>query len=467
MKIKLLATLASVLMVGSMFAQTPSISEGTSRRTLECANQNRLHQLSSTHVKHHPANTTAGKMTATSNTTINAMQKVAELDGSPIITLANGDVYTIEGQYIIYICDTYYNDSQGDTSLKANITYDSSDGQYWIKEETDGYHWFTSDVPFTFSNNTLTFSEMGIGRQSGYYVKFSPFTYSSRNKEISAQSTMSVPFDPSTGVFSFNSDSGFGWFAYSNSLYTNLAGYWQLFNVYRGAHEPMPAVPDPEVNAPAYVMVGIDETIDLTSYFAEVEVAGWTTSESNVATVSGGVVTGKNYGEATVTATRSQGGEWGSVKVLVCPEVTVLYPEGVETKHLVGYGSPIDILLAASDGWRVCTASVEGHDITTQIDESGRLLSNMTVNDDTLVNIVTAKTSNPQWADKIRIVVDDRNVNVKGTTESDNICITNYRDTKRVYDWNNPEIPFSEGGVYNVKITNAAGSEAYFRVVIQ
>ena len=94
MKIKLLATLASVLLAGSMLAQNLSVSEGVSR--LEHTNPNRLMQLSTSPVKHRTSTSTVGKMTAVSNNTISSMQKVAELDGSPVKSLANGDVYTIE-----------------------------------------------------------------------------------------------------------------------------------------------------------------------------------------------------------------------------------------------------------------------------------------------------------------------------------------------------------------------------------
>lgn len=227
-------------------------------------------------------------------------------------------------------------------------------------------------------------------------------------------------------------------------------------------------VPDPEIDAPAFVMVAPYETIDLSSYFSEVEVAAWTTADDNIAAVEAGKVIGQNYGETTVTATRPKGGEWATIKVLVCPSLTVLYPEGVETTHLVGYASPIDVKLGANNGWRVCTASVDGRDITAQIEANGWLLSNMTVTDDTTVNIVTAKTTNPSWADGIRIIVDGRDVSITGAGPMDNVTITNYKDDTKVYNWNVKEIPFSEGGVFNVKITNNEnGQEAYFRMVIK
>ena len=755
MKIKLLATLASVLLAGSMLAQNLSVSEDVSR--LEHTNPTRFIQLSTSPVKHRTPTSTVGKMTAVANTTINSMQKVAELDGSPVKTLANGDVYTIEGKYIIYINDCYDENGAFDTSLNATIVYDSSAGHYWIKEESDGYNWFTSDVPFNFSNNTLTFFENNIGAQRDgrdtYYVKFTPFVYSYRPAGIYSQSTMSVPFDPSTGVFSFQSDTGFAWEAYSTSTYSedDFVAFWQIFDVYRGAHEPMAAetwnnvgtavfmdgwllpgysvdqkdienwyevpveqssnnpnkyrlvnpykygilattgtntskstgyivfdvsdpdhvlfdtnteagytdipsnirslycydilswamaslnasaeeamgrllqpvpfttyrygvvdlnsvvrdgnlvyaavfgdhtgnlagkswvgcdmtgriilpdgvglgfinntsrvsnisdktaivsfdfksyhltsahkvyvnfsdgkgyskrvqvsgthadaeltdlqpltsytmtitleaksgnstvatsfpttvtfttleeivLPDPEIDAPAFVMVAPYETVDLTSYFSEVEVAAWTTADEDIAAVEAGKVIGQNYGETTVTATRPKGGEWASIKVLVCPSLTVLYPEGVETTHLVGYGSPIDVKLGANDGWRVCTASVDGRDITDQVEtNAGWLLSNMAVTHDTTVNIVTAKTTNPSWADTIRIIVDGRDVSITGADTQDNVVITNYKDEKTVYDWNVKEIPFQEGGVFNVKITKNGSGEAYFRIVI-
>lgn len=467
MRIKLLTMLVSVLMAGPMLAQNPSFSPND-EQILTITEQRSL--LEPRVFEDSQQNVVADMTMNTNqrNYTVSSLKKISELDGAPIRTLANGDVYTIEGKYTLTISDTFSGSQTGKKyDIDAEIYYDSSKRSYILKETNSS--WFTvKEVPFTFSNNTMTFKNERLGTvvNPSYYCQFAPVYYPG-GPNITLYTTMDVTFNASTGVFTFPTNTGFGWGGWTNSSYSGaMAGWFAVFGITQGVHEPMAA--DPELNVPAYVMVGIDEDVDLASCFDGVEVTGWTTSDGEVASVSAGVVTGLKYGQATVTATRSQNGVWGAVKVLVCPQVTVLYPEGIETSHLVGYGSPVDILLAPADGWRVCTASVEGRDITSQIDGTGRLLSDMAVNRDTLVNIVTAKTSNPQWADNIRIIVDGRKVTVNGTGVNDNINITDYRNNKCVYDWTHPEIPFSEGGVFNVTVTDAAtGTPACFRMVLQ
>lgn len=759
MKIKLLATLASVLLTGTMLAQNSFTAEGASRHMLENVTINPDKQPRKPVAKQKNVTTSSEDMLTPRSMKITSMQKVAELDGSPVKPLANGNIYNIEGQYTLTIGDYYNgNQSKGVIDISVTISYDPSDGYYWIEEDNENY--FFSPVPFNFNNDKLSFFQVRIGEiwvsYNQYFCLFTPFYYSWSLNDAVIQSTMTASFDKTNGVITFPEDNGFEWAAYTNRNYTGFAGTFEVFDVIKGKQkgegqpaptetwnnigtavfmdgwllpgysvdqknienwyevpvqqssdnpnkyrlvdpykygllattgtntsrstgyivfdvsdpdhvlfdtnteagytdlrsnlgvvycydllswamaylncsmevamgrltQPVPyttyrygvvdlnsavrngdvvyasvfgdqtdniagkswvgcdmtgriilpegvglgfinntarvsnisdktatvsfdfksyhltsahkvyvnfsdgkgynqsyvidgsthadvnleglqpltrytmtltldaksgnstvatsfpttvtfttleeiVIPEPEIDAPTYVMVGSGDTIDLSSYFAEVEVAAWTSTHQDIATVANGIVTGEEYGEATVTAKNAKGEELASIKVFVCPVLTVLYPEGVETSHLVAYNSPIDVKLVPTDGWKVNTATIEGLDITTQVDDDNHLISNLTVKDDILINVVTASTANPTWADKIRISVHNRMVYITGVEILDNVNITNYKGDFTVYDWNIKEIPFSEGGVFRITITNYEKQEdAYFMMVV-
>lgn len=286
-------------------------------------------------------------------------------------------------------------------------------------------------------------------------------------------SVLTITIDETTGV-AIVTDGKYYMTAYSNNIQTffdsnnssDESGAHRNLKFYvRGGEAPED---QPSVNAPMHLMINTGEEADLSSYFADVEVAGWTSSDASIAAVDNGTVTGQQYGNAVVTARKADGSAWADIKVMVCPMLTVAYPEGALTSHLVPYGSPIDIDLTPLDGWSFCTASIDGRDISAQVDMEGHLFSHTTMTQDKLVNIVTAKSDNPSWADDIRIIVNGRDVTITGAEILDNVYITDYSTESSNYDWNIKEIHFGEGGVFKVKISRAGeGEAAYFRMVIE
>lgn len=275
--------------------------------------------------------------------------------------------------------------------------------------------------------------------------------------------------DGSTGYrFYYNrSATSYNYLVYNNEKFQFTGSYTgQSYNEAFKIYVREAVADEPAVNAPMHLMISAGEAADLSSFFADVEVDSWASSDDNIAAVANGIVTGQQYGNAVVTARKADGSAWADIKVMVCPMLTVAYPEGALTSHLVPYGSPIDIDLTPLGGWSFCTASIDGRDISAQVDIDGHLFSHTTMTQDKLVNIATAKTDNPAWADGIRIIVDGRDVSITGADTQDNVVITNYNGEKTVYDWNVKEIPFGEGGVYNVKITHD-GQDAFFRMVIE
>ena len=191
MKFKLLATLASVLLAGSMLAQNLN-TESIEGSMLGGANPSQ-------------------------NINILSMQKVAELDGSPIKTLATGEVFTIEGQYNLTLFDY---GTKTTSSVTATIT--RSGNNYSLNDPNS----FLSNIPFTFRNNTLTFTPQYFGTVNigvTAYARVEPFKGGDRNSTttFTRQTSMSVPFDASTGTIQFENPSGFCWVAYSSNTNFN------------------------------------------------------------------------------------------------------------------------------------------------------------------------------------------------------------------------------------------------------
>ena len=247
MKIKLLATLASVLLAGSMLAQNPFTAEGLSVRNLDGISPKNASEIVKAKPQTKTQEPSLKKNTARRVTT---MQKVSELDGSPVKTLANGDVYTIEGKYTLYIDDCYFQGGAGYTSFPVTISYDARNSRYIMSDDTD--NWFVSDVPFTFSNNRMTIRQVNFSD-----MLFTTHIYNWSSQKTVQQSSMSVPFDPNTGTFTFPSDTGFGWWQYN--LWGDFTGnFYNIFDVLRGVHQGQPTIPSTETWNDAGTAVFVD-----------------------------------------------------------------------------------------------------------------------------------------------------------------------------------------------------------------
>lgn len=179
---------------------------------------------------------------------ITSMTKVAELDGSKVHKVKEGDVYTIEGEYIMYIGDYYFEDSVGSTETTVMIEADEDEaGLYWMYEP--GFNMFVTEIAFEFdeTTNVATFFPLNAGSISGFDCVFTPFEYIYTDPTtgagyISPLESYEVSYDPTHGALGFELDHGFAWIAYlEGEPYT----YFNVFDV-EGCTQEIPVFDEEE-----------------------------------------------------------------------------------------------------------------------------------------------------------------------------------------------------------------------------
>lgn len=224
-------------------------------------------------------------------------------------------------------------------------------------------------------------------------------------------------------------------------------------------------LPGEEPPIPSAIYLRPDETADGATLQMLDGQFDWQSSADDIASVQAdGTVTAHAFGRTTVTASMGED-IYASMEVFVTPIITVLYPEGVETMHRVVYNTFADITFTPQVGWKVHSITLDGEDVTSNVSVAGKYVSTEPVTDDCKISIITEKDAD----DKFTLRMDDnRTLIIEGADEGDSMVITNYNGNKTVYDWKAADVPFSEGGVFEVKITDAATNHtSFYRICIQ
>ena len=162
-----------------------------------------------------------------------SLQKVAELDGSPVKRARNGNVFTIEGQYSLTLGDYYFSDSRNaEFTTNATISY-SSQSQCYLLDCNE----FPAAVGFDYNNITkkMSFFQSYVGISQGYYIVCVPFYWDWNQSSEVWINNYDVVFNDAIGAFTFEADHGFAWPAFTNSSFTNWGGqYLDMYDVVKG-----------------------------------------------------------------------------------------------------------------------------------------------------------------------------------------------------------------------------------------
>ena len=178
---------------------------------------------------------------------ITGMTKVAELDGSKVRKVKEGDVYTIEGEYLMTVGDYYFDNVQVETTVMIEADEDEA-GLYWMYEP--GFNYFVTEIAFEFdeTTNVATFFPLDAGVISGYDTLFTPFEYiypesdDDEDYGITFLSSYSVNYDPTHGALEFELDHGFAWAVIEDD---ELAGFFNVFDV-EGCTQEIPVFDEEE-----------------------------------------------------------------------------------------------------------------------------------------------------------------------------------------------------------------------------
>ena len=189
--------------------------------------------------------------------TINKLQKVAELDGSPLkpLNLQEDGTYSIEGLYKMEIGDWYSQTNLGEVTIDVEINWE--DGDLMIYELGDNndpdYPWmWPTDIyvsDYNAETNILKFGGVGYGKAGdGMYAAFFPSVF---DGQLKIMNSLEVPFDPATGTIDFSSgipgtDYGFIWPQFSDANYTTPTGsFYGCTDVYGAEQVGDAELPEP------------------------------------------------------------------------------------------------------------------------------------------------------------------------------------------------------------------------------
>ena len=153
--------------------------------------------------------------------------------GDKVMSRADEEVKSIEGEYNINIGDYYFETSEGSLVEMAVIELDE-DGNVIIDCD-----FFPSLVGAGYdeATGTLSFSQIKFGQQTignqQLYIRFEPFAYvvGDDNKGSVVPTNYEATFDATTGEIAFPAEHGFSWVAYSDSKYKMKAGYLGIYDI--------------------------------------------------------------------------------------------------------------------------------------------------------------------------------------------------------------------------------------------
>lgn len=139
------------------------------------------------------------------------------------------DATSISGTYDIMLGD-YYLSNSSQSVVGAECTLTESNGNVTISCPD----FFVTNVAGKYADGKLTISAKNLGKLGDFYGKLQPFkVVFDQAQEGSIQNVNSITgtYDEATGSFVFDAYNGVQFAAYSDMLYTDLQGYWGVFDI--------------------------------------------------------------------------------------------------------------------------------------------------------------------------------------------------------------------------------------------
>lgn len=270
----------------------------------------------------------------------------------------------------------------------------------------------------------------------------------------------------------------------SEAAYKNQPG-WRKFayiEPYVPDEDEEPEQPDEPgtmLSASKYVFIKLGETLDMAQIFNLRTVSYYETNNSKVAALPEesetlqpedmGKVTGAQYGEAVVGAYNVYGELLATLGVFVCPSLTVVYPDGATTEHLVVHNSPLNVALRPSSRWQISSVTHDETDVTDKVAPlSGLYKSELPVKANTVLTVVGKETSEPVTGaqsvvadSSLRVTVAGRTVSILGDMENKTVVVYNALG-QLVASRRTPSVVLPEAGVYVIKV-----GDDTFRVAVR
>lgn len=234
----------------------------------------------------------------------------------------------------------------------------------------------------------------------------------------------------------------------------------------------------------SYVFMIENEERDI-STIIDIPSTRWTSSDEEIATIStNGIVYAKKFGKTVVTAFNNDT-EVATIEVLVCPEITVVYPEGAAYKHPIAYNTHAHLYIEPTNGWEINTVthtldsasprakaagtsdSVYG-EITDQIVNNYYTSAEPIKENSTITVSLAQLEDNPTGVPSVsetpdlKMFVDGLTLTIIGADDSAQVQITNLSG-QTVYTGTEKTIKLSDAGVYIVKV---ASSKWIYKIVM-
>lgn len=262
----------------------------------------------------------------------------------------------------------------------------------------------------------------------------------------------------------------------SEAAYKNEPG-WRKF-AYIEAYVPdeddepeQPEEPGSMLSASKYVMIKVGETRDFADFFKLRSIEYYETANSKVASLPEesetlsfedmGKVKGVRYGETVIGAYNLYGELVATLGVFVCPTLTVVYPDGATTEHLMVHNSPVSIAINPSARWRINSVSHDEADVTDKVDTYGVYKSETPVTANSILTVVGKEIEEPTTGAEapgvdngIRVSAVGRVLHIHGKAQSEQVEVYN-PEGRLILSQLDGTVQLPSAGIYIIRIGDA------------
>lgn len=222
--------------------------------------------------------------------------------------------------------------------------------------------------------------------------------------------------------------------------------------------------PNDAPQLPSTITAMVGEQIDIAAALYETSAAQWTSSNPDVADITAsGTLTARQYGRTVVNGLDADGRSIASAEVFVMPTIKIVYPEGAIVEHLVPYMSRPQINITPLDGWKINSVVADGNDITAQVTDNTFVPAQSVAGNVTL-NIVTESTANTAG---YHLTINGRVLNIADGGEISTVTVKYPTLDNTIYSGNERKITLTQGGMYDVEVTDANGGTSTYRIAVQ
>lgn len=156
-----------------------------------------------------------------------AGKSLEAVNGKSVRSIRKADGNTsIEGEWIFYLGDYYFQESTG---LTLEVLFEATliEGDLFFEDPSGEEMPFVGTYDATAS--TITFTKEYLGQATPYYVYQEPFEYNYNTNKRDPINLVGT-YDATAGTITFPYDQGIAWGAYNNQAGTNLAGYFGIYD---------------------------------------------------------------------------------------------------------------------------------------------------------------------------------------------------------------------------------------------